>query len=72
MKATEMAEQAGVRPQMIYNYIKAERIPAERTEQGIMIDDEFAEEWIASYLVSKAERERRKQQKIEAELRGES
>jgi hypothetical protein len=65
-----LAKALGVRPQMIYNYIRDGKIKTvdRNNTQKITIDVLEAERWAQTYLGRKAA----KAAKIEAELRGES
>ena len=70
VRPIELAEMAGVQPQMIHNYISAGRIPAIRcTQHGgtrcIDIDD--AKEWLDKREAKEAEKKKR----IKRQLRGE-
>ena len=70
VRPRELAEMAGVRPQMIYNYIAAGRIPAIRCSQHedqYCIDKDDAQDW----LDARAAKELAKYEKIQAQLRGE-
>jgi len=67
----ELAKLAGVRPQMVYQYIGKGNIAAERNSNGkLRVQESVATEWVASYLERKAEREASKLAKQEAELAG--
>jgi hypothetical protein len=69
----EVAQLAEVRPQMVYNYIKDERIPAFRNESGkLRVSVEDAEAWVEKYSANKVAREAKRQAKLEAELAGET
>jgi hypothetical protein len=55
----ELSERAMCRLQMVYNYMKAGRIPFvrnESTHHRYMIPSDRADEWIESYKKRKAER----------------
>jgi predicted transcriptional regulator len=68
----QVAEMAGVRPQMVYNYISGGRIEAFRNDAGkLRITVENAEAWIEKYQTNKVVREQKRQAKLEAELNGE-
>lgn len=69
----EVAKLADVRPQMVYNYIRAGYIEAVRDEETgkLRVSREVAEAWVEKYLANKAAREEKRQAKLEAELAGE-
>jgi len=69
----QVAQLAGVRPQMVYNYIKAGYIEATRDEESgkLRVDIEVANAWVEKYHTNKAVREEKRQAKLEAELAGE-
>ena len=69
VRPKELAEMAGVRPQMIYNYIAADRIPAVRCDQhkGWCIDRDDAWDW----LEAREAKAQAKYEKIQKQLRGE-
>jgi len=66
----EVSKLAGVRPQMVYNYIGNGYIAAERINGKLRIQEDVAHEWVAAYLERKAERLAAKAAKAEAELTG--
>jgi hypothetical protein len=68
------AEALGVRPQMIYGYIRDGRIASTVTAdtQKRVLTVEAAVEFTAKYFTDKAEREEKRKAKIEAELAGEA
>jgi phage portal protein BeeE len=69
--ATELAKEAGVRPQMVYNYLRAQYIAYVLNPEGkYRIRKDVANAWIATYKENKAKREQRKVERIAAELEG--
>jgi hypothetical protein len=69
----EVAELAGTRAQMIYNYIKSDRIPAFRDEAtgNLRVKASDAEAWIDKYQKNKVAREAKRAAKLQRELNGE-
>lgn len=66
----DLAKRAGVRPQMIYNYLLAERIPSHACAEGhttICINLKEAEDW----LDIREAKARVKYEAIQRQLRGE-
>lgn len=85
MSPIKVAEAAGVKPQMVYNYIKKAYVAHDIVDGKIRVplttplDDEGnanrgkgATEWIDTYTARKVERETKRQAKLEAELAGTS
>jgi hypothetical protein len=72
MSPIELAKIAGVRPQMVYNYIGSGLIKgAFRNEAGkLRVPTEIGLEWVAKYSARKVEREAKRQAALEAELAG--
>lgn len=69
---SELAKAAGVRPQMIYNYISQGLITAVINEQGRKrIRTDVANAWLEKYLNNKQERETQARDKLRRELNGE-
>lgn len=67
----QLAKMAGVKPQMIYNYIKQGLITAFINPQGKKrIEKAVAEAWLEKYLTNKQEREEKKRAEIERQLNG--
>lgn len=67
----EVAKLAGVRPQMVYNYINAGRIEATRNEANkLRVTREVAEAWVAKYEANKVARAEKAAAQTEAELAG--
>lgn len=70
VRPKELADMAGVRPQMIYNYIAAGRIPAILCDQHdghFCIDRDDAHDW----LQARQDKADAKYEKIQRQLRGE-
>jgi predicted site-specific integrase-resolvase len=63
---SELAKRAGVRRQMIFNYLAAGRIVGEHTPDRWRIEEEEAERW----LTERNNRLKAKQDKIKRQLRG--
>jgi hypothetical protein len=64
----ELAKALGIRPQMIYNYVRNGKLEAtQSTTQKVQISVQVATEFAAKYLSRKAT----KQAKVDAELAGE-
>lgn len=69
----EVADLAGVRPQMVYNYLAAGRIPHFVNDSGKKrIKASDANTWIEEYRDNKVKREQRREAQRAAELKGES
>ncbi len=70
VRPRELAKQAGVQPQMIYNYISAGRLqarPCEDHNGTLCIDTAVAETWLAA----REAKAKKKYDQIQKELRGE-
>ncbi len=70
IRPRELAKQAGVKPQMIYNYIAAGRIEAEPCgdhDGTLCIEQDVAQAW----LDAREAKARAKYEQIQRELRGE-
>ncbi len=70
VRPRELAKQAGVQPQMIYNYISAGRIkasPCGDHEGMLCVDADEAQAW----LDVREAKARKKYEQIQKELRGE-
>ena len=70
VRPRELAKTAGVKPQMIYNYISAGRIkarPCEDHDNTLCIDADVAQAW----LDARAAKAKKKYDQIQKELRGE-
>ena len=70
VRPRELAKQAGVQPQMIYNYISAGRIQGRNCSDHdgtICIDADVAEAWLAA----REAKAKAKYDQIQKELRGE-
>ncbi len=70
VRPRELAKQAGVKPQMIYNYISAGRLQARTCNDHngtLCIDTDVAQAW----LDAREEKARKKYEQIQKELRGE-
>lgn len=71
-----LAELVGVRPQMIYNYIRkgkfteSENAFGENSTQKKVIYLDEANTWVAGYLDRKVTREQKQAEKVDAELAG--
>jgi hypothetical protein len=70
----QLAATAGVRGQMIYNYIRQGFIPATRVDgcRSFVITVEDAEAWLDKYQANKVAREAKRQAQLEAQLAGEN
>jgi hypothetical protein len=67
----QVAKLAGVRPQMVYNYISNKLIPAHRNDAGKWaVNRADAEAWVAKYTARKAERVAAAEAKVAEELAG--
>ncbi len=73
MTPTELAELVGVRPQMVYSYIKSGRITGAwqdiRTKK-MYVDDECAVMWANAYTRRQALLREQRRARLESELRG--
>jgi hypothetical protein len=68
---TELAKLAGVKSQMIYNYIKANLIVAFKNDEGrIRIKRDVAHAWVTKYQENKRKREAAKAAKLERDFKG--
>ena len=70
VRPKELAEMAGVRPQMVYNYITAGRIPAVRCSDHndtLCVDKDDAQAW----LDAREAKAKAKYEEIQRQLRGE-
>jgi hypothetical protein len=73
VRPMRLAEFCGVRPQMVFNYIRDGRIVADRDDEGkLRIAQTEAHRWFSEYLERKAVREAKREAKLAAELAGES
>jgi predicted site-specific integrase-resolvase len=63
---SELAKRAGVRRQMIFNYLASGRIIGEKTEEGWRIEEEEAEHW----LNARKAKQKAKKDKIRRQLGG--
>jgi len=71
VRPKELADMAGGRPQMVYNYIAAGRIPAVRCSDHknmICVDKDDAQAW----LDERANKAQAKYEEIQRQLRGEA
>lgn len=64
---SQLAERAGVRRQMIFNYLGSGRIVGVRTDEGWRVEEEEAERW----LQARADKAQKKLDIIQRQLRGE-
>lgn len=70
---SQLAKMAGVKPQMIYNYIAGGMIEAFLNAQGKKrITREEAERWLNKYLTNKEERNKQRKDQLRRELNGEA
>ena len=67
----QVAKDADVRPQMVYNYIKKGYIEHVIEDGKIRVPAEVASEWVEKYTNRKAERVAKKAAEIQAQLAGE-